>query len=149
MGEACRIECVERLKRVRDAEQVVLDDTWLILGEYSNKLDPNGAPSAGNAFLKWLLQTQGTSVSWVTLTSKDSARTEFDEFPPDAALEAAFDPADRKFVAAAHACPHCNRILQAADTKWLEWEAGLAAHGIVVEFLCRPELEKIHARKAF
>lgn len=147
MSEACQIECVNRLERVRSDEQVVLDHTWLILGEYKNKLNANGVPSAGNAFLKWLLQTQGKSVYWVTLTSKDSAQTKFDEFPLDEALEAAFDPADRKFVAAANACPECNCILEAADTKWLEWEANLAAHHISVEFLCRRELQEIHARK--
>lgn len=148
MSEDCQIECVERLERVRATEQVVLDYDWLILGEYKNKLDPNGAPSAGNAFLKWLLQTQSSSIYWVTITSKDSAQTKFDEFPDDATLEAAFDPADRKFVAAANACPDCNSILEAADTKWLAWEAALASHGIFVEFLCRQELDEIHARKS-
>jgi hypothetical protein len=147
MSGGCRIECIERLDRVRQTEQVVLDRGWIIFAEYQKKLKPNGAPTAGNAFLKWLLQTQDRTVSWVTITPTDNALTMFVEFPPDKALEAGFDPDDRKFVAAANADPKCNSILEAADTKWLEWEEALAAHGIVVEFLCRTELEQIHARK--
>ena len=146
MSDGCRIECVERLERVRASEQVVLDYRWLILGEYQDNLDPNGQPTPGSAFVKWLLQTQ-QRISWVTITPTDVARTKFKEFPPDKALEAAFDPADRKFVAAANAHPKKPPILEAADSKWLGWEANLAKHGIRLEVLCRSELKAVQTRK--
>lgn len=150
MSAACRRECATRLERVRATEQVVLDLQRLMLTEYRNKLDPaKRPPSPGTEFLKWLLVNQGNPdrTCLIGLTPKDRARTRFVEFPPDAALEAAFDPSDRKFVAAAYAHPDKPPILEAADSKWLGWEAALANHGVRLEVLCRCELENIHRRK--
>ncbi len=149
MSEACRTECEDRLRRVQAKEQVVLDFCWLILSEYQNKLDPNRQPTPGSLFVKWVLQRQGMKrhVSWVAITPTDAEQTKFKEFPPDATLEAAFDPADRKFVAAANAHPEKPPILESADSKWLGWGPKLAAHGIRIEFLCRGELETIRKRK--
>ncbi|HZI85524.1 MAG TPA: hypothetical protein VFD48_01735 [Pyrinomonadaceae bacterium] len=144
----CQVECVERLEKVRETEQVVLDYGRLILGEYHNKLEPNGRPTPGNAFLKWLLQTQGRSVSWVTITPTTGDNKKFEQFPADAKLEEAFDPDDRKFVAAANAHNPRTSILQGSDSKWLEWEKSLASHGIILEVLCRAELEGVRMRKS-
>lgn len=146
MSAKCLIECVERLERVRASEQVVLDHGWLLLQEYQNKLDSKGQPTPGNAFIKWLLQEQ-QRIDWVTITSRNKEQTIFEEFPPDSQLESAFDPADRKFVAAANAHPEKPPILESADSKWLGWEKGLAKHGIQLEVLCRVELEGIRKRK--
>ena len=149
MSKACRTECEDRLRRVQAEGQVVLDSCWLILSEYQNKLDANRQPTPGSSFVKWVLQRQGMKehVSWVTITPTDAARTKFKEFPPDKALEAAFDPADRKFVAASNAHPKKPPILQAADSKWLGWEEMLAKHGIRLEVLCRSELKAVQTRK--
>lgn len=149
MGDACRVVCMERLDRVKTSEQVILDDRWFVLGEYHNRLSPHGRPTPGNAFLKWLLQVQGDSshVELVTITPTNAEQTTFAEFPPDAALEAAFDPADRKFVATANAHPEKPPILESADSKWLGWEDQLKKHGIKVEVLCRGELKAIRERK--
>ena len=86
-------------------------------------------------------------VSLVSITPTDAMRTKFKEFPRDKALEAAFDPADRKFVAASNAHPDKPPILEAADSKWLGWEDQLKKYGIKVEVLCRGELEAIRGRK--
>jgi hypothetical protein len=149
MSDACRIECEARLKGVQANEQTVLDEGWHILGEYHHKLNPNQSPTPGSAFIKWLLQRQGMQqhVSWVSITSTNAEKTKFAEFPPDAALEEAFDPADRKFVAAANAHAEKPPILESADSKWLGWEANLGVHGIRLEILCRCELEEIRKRK--
>ena len=149
MSGACADKCLARLERVKTREQVVLDDSQIILSEYHNKLSPYSSPTYGSAFLKWLLQVQGDSshVELVTITPTNAEQTKFDEFPPDVALEAAFDPADRKFVAASNAHPKKPPILEAADCKWLGWEDQLKKHGIKVEVLCRDELEAIRARK--
>ena len=104
MSNNCRTVCENRLRCVQAEEQVVLDRTWLIMSEYQNKL-ANRQPTPGSAFVKWLLQRQGMNqhVSWVKITPSDTESSRFAEFPSDADLEAAFDPADRKFIAAANA----------------------------------------------
>jgi hypothetical protein len=149
MSDACVHECLTRLERVKSTEQVVLDDAWIIMGEYRNMLSPNRSPTPGSAFLKWLLQVQAVvkHVSLVTITPLNRAETLFAEFPPDAALEAAIDPSDRKFFAASNAHPDKPPILEATDSKWLGWEVQLKKHGIKVEVLCRGELEAIRERK--
>jgi hypothetical protein len=58
-----------------------------------------------------------------------------------------FDAPDRKFVAVAAA--HADRppILQAADSKWLDWQDALKEHGITVELLCPQDIRRFHANK--
>ena len=150
MSGGCLQECLLRLEQAKATEQIVLDNKWIILGEYHRKLSPNRAPTPGSAFLKWLLTVQGVAehVSFVTITPLDKEQTRFKEFPPDTALEAAFDPADRKFIATANAHPEKPPVLECADSKWLGWEGRLVAHGIHLEVLCRCELETIRQRKA-
>ena len=70
----------------------------------------------------------------------------FESFPNNRGLST-FDPSDRKFVAVANAHPNKPPILQAADSKWLDWEAPLAAHGLRVDFLCPDDIKRIHAKK--
>ena len=150
MSLACKIECLDRLKTVQSSEQVVLDFQRIILEEYGHTLDPSKRPpSPGCVFLKWLLVNQCNPLhtSMVNLTPIDNAKTRFSEFPPDDALEEAFDPSDRKFVSVAYAHPEKPPILESADSKWLGWETDLNHHGIQVEFLCRCELETIRRRK--
>lgn len=142
----CVLACVERLERVRNNDCVVIDDQFRILGEYQRKLDANKGKRAGEAFLKWLLQNQAnrTRVQQVALT--EGAPDDYAEFP-DAALAAAFDPPDRKFVAVAHAHPNKPPVLQATDSKWLRWHARLQQHRIRVEFLCEQDLHRFFAAK--
>jgi hypothetical protein len=151
MSDGCRLKCLERLQRAHDGEAVVVDRQFLILGEYQNKLIPNRRPPGpGDAFVRYLLQNMAnaTRVAPVNLTPTNNAKTEFAEFPKDAELHRAFDPADRKFVAASNAHPEKPPILESADSKWLAWEARLLSHGINVEFICRQELETIRQRKS-
>lgn len=149
MSDDCRAECEARLLAVQVGEQTVLDDGWHILREYQHKLEPNKSPTPGSAFVKWLLQRMAMPqhVSLVSITPTNAEQTKFAEFPQDVDLEASFDPADRKFVAAANVHPEKPPILESADSKWLGWEASLAAHGIHLEILCRCELEEIRLRK--
>ena len=148
MSGDCRTICEDRLRRVQAEEQVVLDLSWLILGEYQNKL-AKGQPTPGTAFVKWLLQSQGMPkhVAWVKITPSNAEKTRFAEFPSDPELEAEFDPADRKFIAVANAHTERPPVLECADSKWLGWEQKLKASGIRLEFLCRSELEAIRKRK--
>lgn len=150
MKPPCLQECYRRLERARDREQVVVDNQFLILGEYQHKLDTRRRPPRlGDAFVLHILQNMAnpSKVSTVDLTPTNKAQTTFAEFPPDAALEADFDPTDRKFIAAAYAHSERPPIIEAADSKWLGWEAGLKIHGIELEVLCRAELQAIRDRK--
>jgi len=131
----CVQACVERLLALQRSGTVVIDDGYRILGEYHHKTRTNPPKGVGDVFLKWLLRNVGNSerVQQVTLT--ETAPDRFAEFP-DAALEASFDPADRKFVATAAAHPERPPLWQAADCKWLNWWPALRACGLTVEFLC-------------
>lgn len=150
MSPACKVECLNRLDAARAKEQVVLDYQRIILDEYGNKLSPSKRPpSPGGEFLKWLLvnQCNPRHTALVNLTPLDNARSRFAEFPPDAALEAAVDPSDRKFVSVSYVHPDKPPIIESADSKWLGWEADLLQHGIRLEVLCRCELEIIRQRR--
>ena len=150
MSPACTIECLNRLVSVQANEQVVLDNQRIILDEYGRKLNaPKRPPSPGSAFLKWLLvnQCNPNHSAMVGLTPLNHERTRFAEFPNDPDLEAAFDPSDRKFVAASNAHPDKPPIIESADSKWLGWEPDLLRNGIRLEVLCRCELEGIRQRK--
>lgn len=142
----CIQACVNRLRRVRDTERVVIDDGFRILREYQNKLDHSRGKGVGEAFLKWLLQNRSNPrrVQQVKLTERGA--DEYVEFP-DPALAAEFDPPDRKFVAVAHCHPDKPPVLQATDSKWLRWHAQLRRHGIRVEFLCPDDLQLFFAAK--
>ena len=142
----CVKACVERLLEAKLKGVIVLDDGHRILSEYQNKLIPNGAKSSGEAFLKWLLQTRANHhrVHYVSLT--ESSQDCYVEFP-DATLEAAFDPPDRKFVAVAHSHVAKPTVLQAADCKWLDWWESLAGFGVRVEFLCPNDICVFYRKK--
>lgn len=124
--------------------RVVLDDAYRILGEYQHKTDPNRGKGVGQVFLKWLLRNRSRCL-FVAL--QEHPERGFHSFPEDAEL-AQFDPADRKFVAVAAACPEPTEILQAADSKWLGWENALKRHGIAVRFLCEDDLQRFRERKS-
>jgi hypothetical protein len=70
----------------------------------------------------------------------------FTNFPDDTEL-ANFDEPDRKFVAVAAAHPKHPPILQAADSKWLDWEAALNRHCVEVDFICKADIQRFHQRK--
>lgn len=142
----CQTECVKRLLAMQAKGVTVIDDAFLILGEYLRKTRLKPAKGVGDIYLKWLLREahRPGRVEQVTLTVQETNR--YAEFP-DTALEAAFDAADRKFAAVANAHADKPPILQAADCKWLDWWQPLAAHGIRVDFLCPADSCRDYAKK--
>lgn len=135
VGPDCVMACVEMLQAIDQTGVVVIDDGYRILGEYLHKTSLNPPKGAGDVFLKALLRRVGNTerVELVALT--ETTEHHFAEFP-DRELEPQFDAPDRKFVAVASAHPEHPPILQAADSKWLDWWPALAAHAVRVEFLC-------------
>jgi hypothetical protein len=146
ISDACVAACIQRLIEIQRTGRVALDDRNRILKEYLNKTDPNRGKDPGQVFLKWLLRNQRNPRRCASVTLVEHPQRGFDSFPDDPDL-LRFDPADRKFVAVAAACPERPPIVQAADAKWWGWAIALKRHGVVVDFLCPKDLERFRARK--
>jgi len=133
----CVIACVEIIHKITNSETIVIDDQWLILNEYSNKLNQKGQPGVGDAFLKWILTNNRNPLlcEQVKITPTHSHKDNFKEFPNDQRLKK-FDPSDRKFVAVARAHREHPPILQAVDAKWWNFREILSEHSVTVQFLC-------------
>lgn len=140
----CVDTCINRLEGIiRGEEKLVLDDMWAILGEYIRNLRSSGEPGAGDRFLLWLLRNKDTQCDLVSITPVNGSDNAFEEFPDDPALNN-FDPADRKFIAVA--CAHSARppILQAVDSKWLDFDDAFRENGITVKFICQEDIQRLH-----
>lgn len=100
----------------------------------------------GDMFVRWLLQNKASvrHVEQVALT--EPAPEVFDEIP-DAALQTAIEPPDRKFLAVAAAHAGRPSVWQATDSKWLDWWQPLKAAGVTVEFLCPDDVCRFYAKK--
>lgn len=146
ISAACINACIQQLVEIQRKGRVALDDDYQILGEYLNKTDPKGGKDPGQVFLKWLLRNRNNPKCCYLVRITEHPKRGFESFPDDPAL-AAFDPADRKFVAVAAACPEKPPILQAADSKWWDWAKALKHHGLKVEFLCPEDIARFRARK--
>jgi hypothetical protein len=134
-GPQCVNACVNALRAAKEGI-VVLDDSWRILGEYGNKLNP-GQPGAGDLFLKWVHknQTNPDHCEQVRLTLRSNDQDDFNEFPDDEALER-FDRSDRKFVAVALASKNEPDVLNAVDRDWWDYREELKRHQVHIQFLC-------------
>jgi hypothetical protein len=144
----CVRACVRVLQDLTREGHLVLDDTRLIFAEYRAHLHGSGQPGVGDAFLKWVYDYQYNPARCTRIPlAVTGAAHDFAEFPNDDELRSIVDPADRKFIAVAAACPRRPPIVEATDSKWLDWIEGLGRHGIAVEFPCEAELRATHARK--
>jgi hypothetical protein len=139
----CVLACVEGLERLmNDLERLVIDDQWQILREYARNLTPTGQGGVGSTFLKWVQtnRTNGTRIEQVHITPHPQRI--FVEFPDSPQLEA-FDRDDRKFVAVAAVHPRRPSILQAVDSRWDSFTNVLRDYGIVVDYLCPEDIERL------
>lgn len=138
---ACVLASVQRLIRLQTFEKLVLDTGFLILKEYQNKLSPTGQPGVGDAFLLWAWRNH-TNPKHCELAALEVAEDgSFATFPSDPEL-AAFDPSDRKFVAAALTHDANPPIVNATDTDWHKDHAALTRNGVRIEFLCMAEMTR-------
>ena len=141
-SEDCENMCINRLAEIATGKvKLALDDQRRIIEEYHKNLSPDGQPGVGDAFLKWV------EINWsnparcdlVPITPVNSLENEFHEFPTDSALNG-FDPDDRKFIAVARKHPEKPPILQAVDSKWLDFSDALHRSGVTVEFICEADI---------
>lgn len=143
---ACVASCATRLYDIVQNGRIAIDDGHRILKEYQNKADPYVGKRPGDAFLKWLLRNNANTQRCKQVQLVAHRERGFESFPDDERLSK-FDAPDRKFIAVAAALPQKPPILQAADSKWLEWAKALKDHGITVDFLCRKDIQKFDDQK--
>ncbi len=140
----CVDTCINRLEGIiRGEEKLVLDDMWIILSEYLRNLRSSGEPGTGDRFLLWLLRNKDTQCDLVSITPVNGSDNEFEEFPDDPALND-FDPDDRKFIAVAIAHPEKPPILQAVDSKWLDFRDAFRRNGVTIAFICEADIQRLH-----
>ncbi len=146
VSEECVAECAGRLAAIMQHGRVAIDDSFRILEEYQNKTNPRAGRRAGDVFLKWLLRNNANAARCDRVHLTEHPQRGFESFPIDARL-ANFDPPDRVFVAVAAAHADKPPILQAADSKWLGWNAALAEHGVRVDFVCPSDIAGFESNK--
>lgn len=146
MSPASVSVCAKQLEAIINNGRIALDDGFRILSEYMKKTQPSRGKRPGDAFVKWALQNNAVKKRCDLVPLKEHAKRGFVSFPDHPDL-ANFDTPDRKFVAVAAAHPEHPPILQAADSKWLDWIPALKIHGILVELLCQEDLRRFHEKK--
>lgn len=114
--------------------RLVLDDYFAIYKEYRNKLTE---------------QDYGLQVVHEKMNSFRSVSVSWDVngYAVVPAQFAAFDPSDRKLLAAALADPATIDIVNAADSDWLQIEPALAAAGVSVVHIIESWLRATHAAR--
>ena len=145
-SEECVATCARRLLVIVESGRVAIDSSFHILNEYQNRTLPRSGTRSGDRFVRWLLRNNANPDRCDQVDLVEHAERGFNSFPEDERL-ANFDPADRKFVAVANAHEAKPPILQAVDSKWVDWEAALGDCGLEVDFLCRADVERFDAAK--
>lgn len=143
---ACVAACQHWLVRIMDEGRIALDDGFALLGEYQHKADAQRGDGVGDAFLRWALHHRDDAARCDRIALLPHAVRRYAAFPDDPDLSD-FDAADRMFVALARTHPEQPDILQAADSKWLDWAPALARHGVRVRFLCEADTHRFHQHK--
>ncbi len=136
---ACVRSAIARLHRLMADEILVLDEGWEILREYERNLTPKAGPRAGNLFLRWVYNNRTNPERCHTVALIRTSENHYEAFPTDPDL-AAFDPADRKFVAAARTHLANPPVVNATDSDWHHAYPALVRHGVRVEFICPAEM---------
>lgn len=123
---------------------VVTDEGGEIFDEYVHQLDWSGQPSLGDMFARYVHENR---YRW-----DDAMRPDIKPGEPGTNTYGVLDgdhdeidPSDRKFVAAAKVAG--VPVVQAADTKWLDWGAVLGRHGVSVEYAHEPSIRAAYRKK--
>lgn len=143
---ACVMTCREWLTRLMAEGRVALDDAYAIVNEYQHKTHASDGQGVGDAFVRWVLHHLDDAARCDLIHLDPHVQRGFLSFPVDVDLNH-FDDSDRKFVAVAHAHPERPPILQAADSKWLDWAPHLGEHGVQIRFLCCEDVQEFHVHK--
>lgn len=146
VSEHCVQACAARLREIMESGRIAMDDGFRILDEYQHKLGQPTHRGAGSAFVEWALKNHDDPARCDSVPITEEPYLGFETFPADERL-AHFDLSDRKFVAVAAAHPDHPPILQAADSKWLDWAQALQDYEIEVDFVCPDDVARFHDHK--
>ena len=146
VSACCIAVCALELQTIMRQGRIALDDSFRILTEYQNKTQPTRGKNPGDVFVKWALNNNRNQARCDLVPVQEHPTRGFVSFPEDPEL-ANFDPPDRVFVAVAAAHPAHPPILQAADSKWLDWAPALKRHGVEVDFVCKDDVDRFHLKK--
>lgn len=148
LGVECREACIHTIRDIWEGRhRLVLDGSGIIFRQYQENFGKRGDLGIAGRFQAWLLRNLfiPEHVKLVDIQPIDDYG-DFEELP-DEVRQSDFDRSDRVFVALALANGNAAPIVQAADSKWIGWEAMLSRHGITLEFPCRQALEQVHERR--
>ncbi|MFC8383552.1 hypothetical protein [Nocardia sp. NPDC057272] len=138
-------ECAKILENIiENGIPVVTDDAGEMVEEYFHKLSRSGQPTLGDAFARYVFDNR---YGWDEAMRPDiepHTSTE-NSYAVLAADDDEIDPSDRKFVATAKVA--LAPVLQAADTKWLNWGEVLRRHGVIVEYVHEPSIRAAYRAK--
>jgi hypothetical protein len=145
----CVKDCALELQAIMNKGRVAIDSNFEIIREYQAKMKKTKGkgPGPGDVFVKWVLQNRTNPAKCDQVEIRAHHERGYDSFPKDGQLQN-FDPDDRKFVAVACAHPKHPPILEAADSKWLDWADALKRHSVEVIFVCEDDIRKFQQRKA-
>lgn len=137
--------CEELIENILESRlPVVTDADGEIVAEYFHQLSFSGQPSIADAFARYVHDQRFT---W-----DDSFRPDIRPDPQSSNTygvldgdDTEIDPSDRKFVAAAKVA--VAPVVQAADTKWLDWGAVLSRHGVIVIYAHEASIRAAYHRK--
>jgi hypothetical protein len=144
IDSTAKIDCIQACRGwLRDfmsgQDHLVLDDLYLILGEYRRQI---GQRRLAQAWLNQLQRAPRDRLVEVHIEVDDDG---FAKVPPHLAIS---DEDDRTFVAVALAHTPTPPIVDATDTDWTKDKAMLEAGGIHVQELCPDYLRELLDNKA-
>ena len=149
----CVIACQERLDEIIEgSEKVVIDDKWIILGEYMHYLEddePTTIERTSGYFLEWFIRNYQNpeQCMQVHITPSEDG-TGFEELP-EAFIE--FDDDDYKFIAVAVVYENIYQqkatLLQSVDSQWYGSREVFIENSLIVEFLCEENIQHLHERR--
>lgn len=131
----CALECIRVLRAITREGHLVLDAEGRIFAEYIRYMSLAGQPGTGDVFVRWVADNRYNADLCTLVPLTDAEDESYVEFPSSDDL-AAFDPSDRKFVAAAAAHAGNPEIVVALDRGWIRFSQALAATGITLQVLC-------------
>jgi hypothetical protein len=144
--DGCIENCALILNEIVQTGRLAIDDDRRIIEEYLPYTDISNGKKAGDVFLIWVLRNQYNQEKCDRVPIKENEERGFESFPEDPDLMD-FDKSDRKFVAVANAHPQKPTILEAVDSKWLNWIDALHNNGINVELICEEDIKRFHRNK--
>jgi hypothetical protein len=135
--------CAEMLEDILEGKRPVATDLpGEIVEEYFHKLSRSGMPTVGDAFARYVHDMR---FSWDSSLCPDIGARGGDCYEVLDGDDSDIDPSDRKFVAVAKAA--AVPVVQAADTKWLDWGDVLARHGVEVRYAHEPSIRAAYREK--